>query len=146
MVKLLGNSAIPQYIKLMSGAILFITYLAVLMYGGLFASAHNWDIAQLPPVFYTFVGAVVLQCAVNLGIHVGASVSESGQSSATPAPPTPTPVDPAALLAALQAAGVALASPSQTPAPVTVATPAPVTVAASAPVGLPVTPPGQAGG
>lgn len=96
MGKLLGNTAMPVYIKLLSAAILAITYLAVLVYAGIFAAAHNWTLDNLPPLVSNFLVAGLVMALSNLGIHTGASVTESGnQMSQGPATPAPTPAQPA---------------------------------------------------
>lgn len=99
---ILGNSAVPQYVKLTATAILATTYLSSLVV----ATIDMVTDATIPSVV-TFILGTGLSLALGvLGLHQGASLAEAappnltvtptatlqpGQIAATSATPVPTP-------------------------------------------------------
>lgn len=70
---LLGNSAVPQYVKIMAAGMLAATYVGALVVEG--ASLLNH---VDPPAIATFVLGTGVSVAVQvLGIHTGASLGEA---------------------------------------------------------------------
>lgn len=104
MKNLLGNTSVPPYLKLMSAALLAVTYLAILVYAGYYAAMHGGSLDGMPTVVSLVIGAGLSYALQILGIHTGASVSESGTPQigavrlTNPTPvsatlvPTPAPV------------------------------------------------------
>lgn len=73
MNSLLGNSAVPQYVKVMSAAILALTYIGALVVEG--ATLIN---GQTTPAIVTFVLGTGVSYAIQaLGLHAGAQLGES---------------------------------------------------------------------
>ena len=86
---LMGNSAIPQYVKLLSALMLALTYAGALWVYG----ADLVNGLQVPPVVTFVLGTGVSMAVSVLGLHSGASLAESPPSSVTVTPPPPsTPV------------------------------------------------------
>jgi len=85
--RLLGNSSLPNYVKITATAILATTYLSAL---GVAVDVYiaQGPQAQLPTVVAFILGTGLSMALGALGLHQGASLLE------TPAPsqaPTPTP-------------------------------------------------------
>ena len=93
MKNLLGNTSVPSYVKLMSAAILAVTYLATLIYAGIFAASHGWGLDGLPGPVMLIIGTGLLYALQTLGIHTGASVAESVPHQIATPPPAATVVE-----------------------------------------------------
>lgn len=77
--KLLGNSAVPQYVKIMAAGMLGLTYL-----GALFVEGVDLVNNIAPPQVVTLVVGVGISTALTaVGLHTGAQLGES-----MPNPPT----------------------------------------------------------
>lgn len=86
MKALLGNSALPNYVKLMAAGVLVITYLAAL-YVAVNSYIQSGNAATLPQIVI-FVLGTGLGLSLNvLGLHQGASLIESA-----PIPPNTSSV------------------------------------------------------
>lgn len=87
---LLGNSAVPQYVKIMSAGLLGLTYVGALIVEGL-------DLINniTPPSIVTFVlGSGLSFAFAALGLHAGAQL---GESPSTPQGSITLPVEPTQL-------------------------------------------------
>lgn len=87
---LLGNSAVPQYVKVMAASMLGLTYMGALIVEGL-------DLVNnvTPPSIVTFVlGTGVSFALAALGLHAGAQL---GESPSTPQGSVTLPVTPTQL-------------------------------------------------
>lgn len=73
MNSLLGNSAVPQYVKVMSAAMLGLTYLGALVVEGV----DLLNGAQPPQIVTFVIGTGVSFALAALGLHAGAQLQES---------------------------------------------------------------------
>lgn len=89
--KLLGNTVMPTYIKLVSIGVLVLTYCGVLGIAGAYVISHNFNPDSLPVLFVYIIGQGLQMAIGNLGLHVGASAVEAGAGPANPANPAPVP-------------------------------------------------------
>lgn len=88
MDKLLGNSAMPNYVKLTATGILGSTYLAALI-----VAMHDYltygPNAPLPSVVTFVLGTGVSLATTVLGIHQGAQLANEGSKPSNASPTAP---------------------------------------------------------
>lgn len=90
--KLMGNTALPGYVKITATAILAVTYIAALCVA-VYAYVAQGTQAQLPSIVTFILGTGLSMALGAVGMHQGASLLESPSPAQQSVQPSPAPTD-----------------------------------------------------
>lgn len=90
MKALMGNTSVPNYVKITSTALLAVTYLAALALAVDTYWQHGTN-ANLPTVVTFILGTGMGMAVSAIGLHQGVSVAESSPATTTTVTTTPPP-------------------------------------------------------